>query len=204
MKPSSTRLKPLLLSLGGLNLALDLLNSDDPNARFFAAKLLEDLDDPRAIPDLKKMALEDKNEMARNMASHALAFMKSDEAIPSLRQLFKESEADGVRINSLAGLAIHKDPAGIRDTVAFLKDKDQKKAYRAAMVGILILPYEHLMPIAAEAVTQFGSNEPLMGLVVNYYSQIGTHAARDSLQAIVDNQSMPAAIQQAAQAALAR
>ena len=193
-----------LRSLGseGVNLAIGMLSSDNPNLRVMAAKILEDLSDPRAVPDLEKMALEDSDEMARNMASHALAFMKSQDAIPALRDLYEKSENLGVRINSLAGLAMQGDPNGIRDTAAYIADENNSRQMRQALMGILAVRSDpHLMPVAAQAAQSFGESEQLMALIVSYYGNVGA-AAAPALQAIVDNNSFSAAIREQARQAL--
>jgi len=187
----------------GVDMALELLNSDDPNARFVAAKILEDLNDPRAIPDLQRIALEDKEEMPRNMASRALAFMKTDEVLPALRDIYKKADAgSGPSVNALAGLAIHNDPQGLRDTVAFIRDGSRPQGLRQALAGILIMPLEHLMPVAEATASQFHDNRNFMNLLVSYYSQVGTPAARTRLERMADDASLPASVREAARNAL--
>jgi ribosomal protein L40E len=62
---------------------IDLLTSEDPDARFGAAKALGDIGDRRAIPGLLR-ALDDPEGVVRFWALDALGKLKADEAVESI------------------------------------------------------------------------------------------------------------------------
>src|SRR5262249_14994649 len=68
----------------GVDAMVKLLKSSDPKERLLAAKLLEDLSAPAAIPALREAALTDADPMAAKMASHALALMDDAGTVPAL------------------------------------------------------------------------------------------------------------------------
>jgi len=191
------------LGAEGLNLVLDLLSSEKPGDRFFAAKLLEDLGDPASIPDLTRAVLEDKDEMTRSMASHALAFMRGEEALPDLKRIYKSDPPTGVRLNAMAGLVFHGDEQARQDMVSYLADPKNPSNLRQALAGVIAVRHDpFLMPVAREVERQFSQQPQWMGLVVSYYASVGTSSSRDRLQAIANNQSLAANIRQQAQQAL--
>lgn len=87
------------------------LNSENGDRRFLAAALAEKLADPGLIADLERCALEDKHDIVRRMASHALGFMGNEAAGDSLARIVEEETSDaGVRLNAWYGLAMLEHP----------------------------------------------------------------------------------------------
>jgi HEAT repeat protein len=68
-----------------------LLTSDDPDARFGAAKTLGDLGDPRAIPGLVN-ALRDPEGAVRFWALDALGKLKADETVEAIGRLLQDKQ----------------------------------------------------------------------------------------------------------------
>ncbi len=187
----------------GVGIVLDLLRSEDGNARFLAAKLLEDLADPRSIAALKAAALEDKETMVMNMASHALALMKQPEALEALREILDKSGSEGAKVNAAYGLVMLGDEGGIKHCLDWMRDPEFPAALKGALApGIFILTDPRTMPIADEVVKLFRDNSTLMGMAVDYYKAVATPEARVRLQNIANDASLPQAIRDAAIEAL--
>jgi HEAT repeat protein len=186
----------------GLEAVMAMLESEDEDERFLAAKLLEELGNPAAANALRKVALEDSSELVQNMASHALALMDDPSVIPALRELATSASGEGARVNSLFGLCKHGDAEGIRLAMQFMEGdaSDQMKA--ALGTGILILDNEHVMPLADDAVRRFRSSDQVLGMAVNYYKTVHTATARSRLQDMVADPGLSGSIHNAAQAAL--
>jgi DNA-directed RNA polymerase subunit M/transcription elongation factor TFIIS len=70
---------------------IGLLSSEDPDARFGAAKALGDIGDPRAIPALTK-ALNDPEGAVRFWAMDALGKLKADEAVEAIGKLLQDKQ----------------------------------------------------------------------------------------------------------------
>ena len=188
----------------GLDLLRGLLASEDPADRFLAAKLLEDLGDPAAVPDLRKAAA-DSDEQVANMASHALALMGGPEALGALRSLLEGEPGVGVRVNSLFGLARAGDPMGIQQSLAYLQDTNNSGEMRAALTnGFLVLDDPRVMPVIDHIATNLRQNEAGMRAVIAYYQRVGSAVARNRLQDLANDPALSAASRAAASAALAQ
>jgi len=87
----------------------------DPETQKAAIRVLADLNDPQAIPIIKKLAagLDDTSDESRvdlaREAVEALVEMKGPDALAALNQIFKESKLPDVRGAALEGLAERRD-----------------------------------------------------------------------------------------------
>lgn len=70
---------------------IDLLHSEDPDARFGAARVLGDIGDRRAIPPLID-ALRDSEEAVRFWALDALGIFRAEEAVDRIGELLKDHQ----------------------------------------------------------------------------------------------------------------
>src|SRR5262249_10655869 len=158
------------LGPAGVNAMIDLLKSKDPKERFLAAKVLEDLSSPAAIPALRDTALNDSDQMAANMASHALALMADPATTDALKDIIKSNKFWGETVNALWGLCKIGDPDGLAQALAYIKDPQVDAQARIALAANLtIIDDESVMPMIDEMVRQFGDHAQLDLLAVNYY-----------------------------------
>jgi HEAT repeat protein len=191
------------LGPAGVNAMVELLKSKDPKERFLAAKVLEDLSTPSAIPALREAALRDSDPMAANMASHALALMADPATTDALRDIAKANKSWAQVVNALWGLCKIGDPDGLAQALAYIKDPQIDAQERIALAANLsIIDDESVMPMIDEMVRQFGDKEQLDILAVNYYKELGTPAALHRLSAMADDTRFPQAARDAARAAL--
>ena len=93
--------KPKALQL----LADRLLNGATANERFFAAALMEEINDPAAIPALAQSLQNEREFLSRRMTSHALAMIGTEGGLAALRKAMAEDKDWGVRMNSAYGVA---------------------------------------------------------------------------------------------------
>jgi ribosomal protein L40E len=76
---------------------IELLHSDDPDARFGAAHVLGDIGDRRAIPALTE-ALRDQEETVRFWALNSLGQFRAEEAVDSIAELLGDrGQSNGIR-----------------------------------------------------------------------------------------------------------
>jgi hypothetical protein len=199
----------LLMDLKGLGdegtqAMIKLLETGDSKERFLAANLLEQLNQPAAIPALRKAALEDADPLAAKMSSHALALMDDAATVPALREIAAANKTWESQVNALWGLCKHGDQKAIAQTLALMKDEKSSPQVRAALGGnLMLLPDPELMPIVDETMRQFGKVEQLGALAVEYYKNTGTPEGRARLEAMAKDAKLPEAVRKAAQAALA-
>jgi HEAT repeat protein len=207
----SSRTADLIADLKGLGPAgtqavLDLLKSEDAKDRFLAAKLLEDLKDPAAIPALLEAALNDSDKLASSMASHALALMEDPRAIDPLKQLVDKKKSWEQQVNALWGLVNLGDAWGLEQATAYMSDSSVSDQARAAL-GANIAVFMHtpeVMPIVDRTVRDFYESEQVMSIAVDYYRALNSPVARDRLQAIVNDTRVSQGIRDAASQALSQ
>ena len=176
---------------------LDLLKSQDPKDRALAAKLLEDMKDPAAIPALREVALNDTDPKAINQAVHALALMGDGAAAETLREVLDRKRSDADVINSLWGLVNLADPQGMERAIAYMNDKSverNNRAMLAANVAYLMGDRADVMPIVESMVRDFYMSKQVMTIAVDYYRTLSGSTnenvrqdARTRLQAIADD-----------------
>jgi HEAT repeat protein len=189
----------------GVRAVVGLLGSSDANQRFFAAYLLEHLNSKLAIPDLRKVALEDKEKMPSVMAGHALALMDDPSTVPALREIVAAKKNWESEVNALWGLCKHGDQKAIADALAFMKDPKRTKDMRLGLgANIMMLSDPELMPIVDETLRQYESQEHVATLAVNYYKTSGTADGRARLEAMAANPKLPESVRKEAREALAK
>jgi HEAT repeat protein len=110
-----------------------LLHAESAGERFLAAALLEELDDPSAIPALTSALQNDEDPLVRRMSSHAIALIENEAGLPALRSAMAADTDWGVRVNSAYGVA----KLGQADGVKTLED-----AYKSAAT-----PAEHKLAV---------------------------------------------------------
>jgi hypothetical protein len=194
------------LGPAGTQAILDMLKSEDAKDRFIAAKLLEDLKDPAAIPALRDVALNDADAAAANMAGHALALMGDPQTVDTLREIATKKRSWEAEVNSLWGLVNLGDAQGREWATAYMQNMENSKQARAAL-GANIAVFMHtpeVMPIVDRTVQDFSKSAEVMGFAIAYYAAVNNPEARSRLQAIVDNAQLPQAIRDQAREALAR
>ncbi len=186
----------------GLGPLLDLLATGDPNAKILAAKLLEDLGDPRAVPALTEAARSDDIRVA-SMASHALAFLKSPEAQSTLLELSEGSKHEGVRLNSIYGLCVLGDTRGFERALAYVQDPGSKGEYIGALApGIFAMTNPQSWGVGRVLADRFGAHEVLGPLAISYLRGLGTPDAMNLLQTWSTDSTRSQALRDAALAAL--
>jgi HEAT repeat protein len=172
----------------GTKALLELLKSQDAKDRFLAAKLLEDLKDPAAIPDLLATALNDEDKMAANMAGHALALMEDPRAIDALREVLEKKRSWESEVNALWGLVNLGDAQGLEQAIAYMGGDASDKARGALGANIAIFMHRpEVMPIVDRTVQDFYKSAQVMEIAIGYYDAVDTPAARDRLQAIAND-----------------
>jgi HEAT repeat protein len=193
------------LGAAGLQAVLDLLKSEDPKDRALAAKLLEDMKDPAAIPALREVALNDTDPTAISRAVHALALIGDGAATETLREVLARKRSDADVINSLWGLVNLADPQGMEQAIAYMNDKsvdENNRAMLAANVAYLMGDRADVMPMVDAMTRDFYMSRQVMGIAVDYYRQLGTPEARSRLQAISTDMRVAEAIRNKAIQAL--
>jgi HEAT repeat protein len=100
---------------------ISLLTSQDPDARFGAAKALGDIGDKRAIPELIK-ALDDPEGAVRFWALDALGKLKANEAVEAIGKLLPDKQEN---IRKLAGEVLIQ--IGTADAARILKQHSNKR-----------------------------------------------------------------------------
>lgn len=199
----------LLMDLKGLGdegtrAMIKLLETGDAKERFLAANLLEQLNQPAAIPALRQAALNDTDKLAASMSSHALALMDDASTVPALREIAAANKSWESQVNALWGLCKHGDQKAIAQSLALMKDDKSSPQLRAALGGnLMLLSDPELMPIVDETVRQFGKVEQLSAMAVEYYKNTGTPEGRARLEAMAKDAKLPEEVRKAAQAALA-
>ncbi len=179
------------LGAQGVQAMVDLLKSKDDKDRFLAAKILEDLDSPTAIPALREVALGDTDPLAARMASHALALMESPGTTDALRELVKKKPSWEAEVNAIWGLCRQGDPDGIAQAMTFLKDKEGRSEQMRAALGInlLLLRGEELLPLVDEVVTQWKTAPQTVAFAAEYYKNLGA-AGRSRLEALANDPAL--------------
>lgn len=194
-----------LKSLGdeGTDLCLGWLKSEDEEARFLAANLLESLSDPRTVLPLRDAALHDKSESVASMASHALALMDHPAALDPLREIVERTTFEGVKVNSMFGVMKQGDQKGYEMVLDYVKNKENSIQMRAAIApGVFIMTDPRTLAIADECVSQFAKHDALMDMAVTYYKNLRTPEGRLRLQGMVNDTRFSEAIRKAAAVAL--
>jgi HEAT repeat protein len=200
------------LGAAGLQAVLDLLKSQDPKDRALAAKLLEDMKDPAAIPALREVALNDTDPEAVNRAVHALALIGDGAATETLREVLDRKRSDADVINSLWGLVNLADSQGMERAIAYMNDKsveESNRAMLAANVAYLMGDRPDVMPIVESMVRDFYMSRQVMTIAVDYYRTLSGAAnenvrqdARMRLQAIANDTRVAEAVRNQATQAL--
>lgn len=208
----TSRTADLISDLKGLGAAgtqalMELLKSEDATDRFLAAKLLEDLKDPAAIPALRDVALNDKDPHAASMASHALALMEDPRSIDALKDVLANKNRSWEQaVNAMWGLANLGDAYGIEQSLAYVNDQSVPKQARAALganIALLIRTPE-MMPIVDRTVQDFHTSDQVMDIAIDYYAALRSPVGRDRLQAIVNDTRLSQTVRDSAAAALAQ
>ena len=164
--------------------------------------LLENLGDPAAVAGLTDAALHDTSEMVANMASHALMVAPGPEALAACQKIYAEAKGDGAKLNALFGIANHGDPRGIDLSLEYIKNTKNSEQYRQALaMGFMVGSDERYLPLV-EAAMESLKGEHVTQMAINYFKALNSPAGRAQLQAIADNPNAPAALRDAALAAL--
>ncbi len=191
------------LGKDGTDAVLQLLKSEDAKDRFLAAKLLEDMGDPASIPGLLDQALKDTDEMAANMAGHALALLDQPGAVDALREIVDANRSWAAKVNGLWGLCKYGDQRGLEQTLAWINDTSGDATARATLgANIALLGNENVMSIIDATVAQFNGKKQIVTMAIEYYRQVATPLARERLRAIAQSSSYDAAVRKAAEDAL--
>lgn len=179
------------LGAAGVQAMVDLLKSKDDKDRFLAARILEDLDSPAAIPALRDVALGDSDALAAKMASHALALMESPGTTDALRDIVKKKPSWEAEVNALWGLCKQGDPDAIAQAMVFLKDKEGRSEDQRAALGInlLLLKGEDLLPLVDEVVSQWKALPQTVAFAAEYYKGLG-EAGRSRLEALANDPAL--------------
>src|SRR5882672_931296 len=111
-----------------------LKTSRSATERFYAAALLEGVNDAAALPGLTA-ALKDKDDLVRRMASHAIAVLGDPSAEAALRGAATGDADWGVRVNSAYGLAKLKNDDGLRILREAYESSETPAEYRLAVLG---------------------------------------------------------------------
>lgn len=112
-----------------------LKTSTSATERFFAGALLEGAGDASAIPGLALALQNDKDDLVRRMASHAIAVLGTPAAEAPLRLATAGDPDWGVRVNSAYGLAKLKHDDGLKMLRDAYESPDTPAEYRMAVLG---------------------------------------------------------------------
>jgi len=112
-----------------------LRRSESATERFYAAALLEGAGDASAIPGLAAALKNDKDDLVRRMASHAIALLGTPAAEAPLRDAATGDADWGVRVNSAYGLAKLKNDDGLRIVQEAYESPKTPPEYRLAVLG---------------------------------------------------------------------
>jgi hypothetical protein len=194
------------LGPAGTKAMIDMLAHGDEQSRFFAARLLESLGDPAAIPALKDAAMKDESEMVTSQASHALALMKDPAVAEPCREIYETAkDGTGAKINALFGWARFGDERGVAEAVKYVTDSKVPAQFRAAIgQGFLLMADDKAGPVADAYVDANRKDDGIGMLAVQYYARIGSPAARDRLRSIADDSTVPDKVRKAANAELSK
>ncbi len=194
-----------MLGPAGTKAMIDLLASEDKDARFLAARILESLGDPAAIPALKEASLKDSSEMVTSQASHALALMNDPAVAEPCREIYEASEPGGAKINALFGWARFGDERGVAEAVRYVTDGKVPAQFRAAIgQGFLLMADDKAMAVANAYVDDNRKEEGVTMLAVQYYARIGGATSRDRLRSLADDPNVPSSVRAAANAELSK
>lgn len=194
-----------MLGPAGTKAMIDMLGAEDKEARFLAARILESLGDPAAIPALKEAALKDASEMVTSQASHALALMNDPAVAEPCREIYEASEPGGAKINALFGWARFGDERGVAEAVKYVTDGKVPAQFRAAIgQGFLLMADDKAMAVASAYVDDNRKDEGVTMLAVQYYARIGGANARDRLRSLADDPNVPSSVRAAANAELSK
>ncbi len=102
---------------------IEALKSKDEDVRWFAAGILGDIGDKRAVPHLEKMLLSDPKEGPRWAAAKALFEIPDESSVPALIKGTGDNYKY-VRENCIKALGRIGNPAAIPHIITALKDKE--------------------------------------------------------------------------------
>jgi len=187
----------------GLKIIRGLLNSESEEDRILAASLMDGLNDPSTIPDLKRLALEDDVATVAGLAARSLAFMRRPEAAGSLHEIVANSKHRNARINALFGLCSIADPKGIEMALAYMKDPEKPEGIKQALGGgILMLDTPGVLPIVNGISSEVRKHDDAMRAVIAYYRRIGTLEGRNEIQNILNDPQISSTVREMALSAL--
>ncbi|HXX94479.1 MAG TPA: HEAT repeat domain-containing protein [Planctomycetota bacterium] len=165
--------------------------------RFLAAALLEGAADPSAAGALAETLQNDKDDMVRRMASHALAVLSVPEGELPLRGAATGDSDWGVRVNSAYGLAKLGQEDGLKLLVDAYGASTTPGEYRLAILGGLA---DVAAPSTAPLFRQILSDTRDAGYLLMAIQALGKMRDADSLPALqqVTTSAQPDLVKQAA------
>ncbi|MFT7618980.1 MAG: HEAT repeat protein [Planctomycetota bacterium] len=190
----------------GRDAVLALLNSEDDGEKMLGVVLmLQGMASVESIDPLAEMALTGDESM-RAMASQVLLRMDDKEAVPALERIVAQTEDEGVKVNSLFGLARQGHTQGVQQLVDYYNDENSQHA-DVLTQSLLILRNPESQPLIDAVVQRHAdrgeSTRNAIGeAAIGFYAHVKTPSARQSLQNMVDDPNASASLRQQAQDAL--
>ncbi len=188
----------------GRDAVLALLTSEDEDEKMLGVMLmLQGMASVESIDPLKDMALGAGDETMQRMASQVLMRMEDKEAESALEKIVAETKNEGVKVNSLFGLAKQGNAKGVQQLLDYYNDPNSK--HRGVLSGsFLILRNPESQPLIDAVVAKYKNRDENERIKINeaaigYYGHVKTPRARTALQRMADDPSVSARIRQMAQ-----
>ena len=183
-----------------------LQSSDDDEKMLGVVLMLQGMASEKSIDPLKDLALTGGDETMRAMASQALLRMNDEAAVKAMETIVAETKDEGVKVNSLYGLARNGHEQGVQQLVDYYNDPNSAHA-DVLTQSLLILRNPEAQPLIDAVVNKYKDrDEDVKNRVgeaaVAYYKHVNNQGSRQALQNIVDDPSASAKLRQMAQDAL--
>ncbi len=187
---------------------LALLASEDGDEQMLGVVLmLQGMASVESIDPLTKMALENGDETMKAMASQVLMRMDDKEAGAALEKLVAETKDEGVKVNSLFGLARQGNKNGVQQLLDYYNDENSKHA-DVLTQSFFVLTNPESQPLIDAAVARFADNgndserARINAAAVKYYGHVKTPASRRALENLANDPNVSVRVKEKARAAM--
>jgi HEAT repeat protein len=130
--------------------ALDALSDPDSYTRRIAARALEDLGDPNAVPALGRTVVEDEDYRVREWAADALAAIGTEEAVSELTRALEDPVKE-VRLAAVKGIVKRQPEAAVDSFVSMVLEDPEWEIRVQAAAALGKIDREDVVPALEEA-----------------------------------------------------